>query len=92
MSSAAAVASGNVATAGQIDASINVHRDKRSKPNIEVVAVEETGESVRRVCLAQTCRTQIETRYRPSACPDRFFRCCEQHAPARERGGHLSSS
>ena len=50
MSSAATVAPGNATTADQIDACINMHRDKRSKPSIEVVAVEETGESVRRVC------------------------------------------
>lgn len=48
MSSAATVAPGNATTADQIDACINVHRDKRSKPSIEVVY--ETGESVRRVC------------------------------------------
>ena len=48
MSSAAPVAPGNASTADQIDACINVHRDKRSKPSMEVVY--ETGESVRRVC------------------------------------------
>jgi len=45
MSSTATATPSNAATAGEVD--VNMHRDKRSKPSIEV---EETGESVRRAC------------------------------------------